>query len=289
MANARISGTAGLILAGGQSSRMGRDKGGLRVRGESLLERGLRRMRAVADPVLVAVSPERERLPGASPLPPGVIAVPDRSAFEGPLVGLAEGFRRLRGEAERVLVMPVDLPFCTEPWLARLAEGLHEHPAVLYSYEGFQNALTAGYRLSLLDKLEHLVAEGARRPIALAQGESPLVLTLEDLWREGDGPPPLMDVDRPEDYRDALRWEGLGDARGTAAWVKDAARGIEVPLWASTPAQALDYAAVLYPGHVEPWAAARARPVARVNRDESTVSIPWDARLLVNDVLILDR
>jgi len=298
MAPPEFPGTAGLILCGGQSSRMGRDKAGLRFGKETLLERVVRRMRAVADPVLVAVPPRAARQAPPS-LPAGVIAVPDRSAYDGPLMGLAEGFRRLQGESSRVLVMAVDMPFFTEPWLARLAAALSETAAAMYRYEGFQNALTAGYRLSLLPKLERLIAEGARRPIALAEGESPRVLTIEDLWRAGEGPPPLMDVDRMEDYRDALRWEGLGDAQGLPVWAQwrtpeesresdSPADWVRIPLWARTAAQALALAARVYPEWAARLRAAGAQGAARVIRGGAARDIGWEAALQADDTLVLE-
>lgn len=278
---------------------MGRDKAGLRFGGETLLERVVRRMRAVADPVLLAVPPDMERVERTVPVLERVIVVPDRTAHEGPLVGLAEGFRRLHDLAERVLVMPVDMPFFTEPWLERLAQGLSASPVVLYRCEGYENALTAGYRLSLLPKLERLIAEGARRPIALAQGESTLVLVVEELWRPGETPPPLMDVDRPEDYRDALRWEGFGDAAGAPVWVRWKPQGparetaepsapIRIPLWARTAEQALEFAASLYPECAERFHAPHHRSVARVLRGGQEPEIPWDAALQAEDTLLCD-
>jgi molybdopterin-guanine dinucleotide biosynthesis protein A len=260
----RRPGTAGLILCGGHSSRMGRDKAALRFGAETLLERVLARMRAVAEPVAVSLAAEEAARPRPA-LPPEVLAVPDRSADEGPLAGLAEGFRRLSGLAERVLVMPVDMPFLTEPWLARLAEGLERERAVLYRYQGFTNALTAGYRLELSSKLERLLAQGRRRPMALAEGESPLILIVEELWPADSGPPPLMDVDTAEDYRDALRWEGIGNARGVPVTVRWGAgtpadpAPPPLPLWATTAEEALALAARVYPE----WA----RALERVRRE----------------------
>jgi molybdopterin-guanine dinucleotide biosynthesis protein A len=236
---------AGLVLAGGHSSRLGRDKAGLRFGPQTLLDRVMSRLMAVAAPVVVS------RAFRAAPLdlPNGVLEARDERPDGGPLLGLLAGFRRLQGLAEAVVVVPVDAPFLTVPWLARLAAALERSRAVLYEYQGVPHALTAGYRLDLLPKLERLVSEGRSAPQELSAGESPAILRVEELWKPDGGPPPLMDVDTPEDYRDALRLDGFGDPRGvavTAHWDGHGPRE-GLPLWAATAAGALGAAAEVYP------------------------------------------
>ena len=90
----------GLILAGGQSSRMGRDKASLIIDGITLLDRSARVLRA-AGAELVAVSGSR---PGG---------IPDRFEAAGPLGGLASAVPFLPDG--RWLVVPVDMPrLCAE-------------------------------------------------------------------------------------------------------------------------------------------------------------------------------
>lgn len=243
--------TGGLILCGGKSSRMGRDKAALRFGPETLLERVLGRMRQVAGPVAVSLAAGA----AAPALPADVLVTRDAQAEQGPLWGLLEGFRALSGRVEQVLVLPVDMPFLTPDWMRRLVEGLAGQSACLYEWEGFVNALTGAYRLDLLPKLETLVAEGRMRPLFLSQGEPTRVIAVEDHWREGESPPPMMDVDTPEAYRDALLLEGIGDAGGAAVTVEFAdpaqagAAGHPLPLFAATAGQALHWAARLYPEH----------------------------------------
>lgn len=273
----RRPGTAGLILCGGRSSRMGVDKATLRFPGGTLLGRTLERMRAVTDVVALSVS-DGWRPEG---LPPGVLTVADREAYPGPLWALAEGFRCLQGRAQRVIVIPVDMPFLTPEWIARLADGLDADTddgtaagqpplACLYRFEGFANALTAAYDLGLLPKLERLTAEGQRRPIFLSQGEPTRVL-------EGDGAQgsatghPLTDVDTPEAYRDALLCEDVGQPGGAPVTVQvrlpadgpDAPDGL-VALYADTAGQVRQALRRLYPeldapGGV-PWRLLRETP-----------------------------
>lgn len=202
--------SGGLILCGGRSSRMGYDKLRLRFPDGTLLERMLRRMGAVVQPIVLSLAPGQ----ATGPLPEAVATVKDGVANQGPLWGMAEGFRKLDGQCERVVVMPVDLPFLTPAWIERLLDGMEGHAACAYEHEGFINALTAAYSMRLRPKLEQLVREGKRRPIFLFEGEDAPVLTAPP--PEGPSTPhPLMDVDTPEAYRDALLHEGIG-RRGAA-------------------------------------------------------------------------
>ncbi len=275
-----MDGTAGLILCGGKSSRMGRDKAGLRFGARTLLEIALERMGRVAGPVAVSVA-DRGEVPD---LPAGVLVARDGERERGPLQGLLEGFRLLRDRAERVIVMPVDMPFFSEPWLRRLEEGLEGHAACLYRWEGFANALTAAYRLDLLPKLERLVAEGRMRPLFICEGEMTREIPLEKHWREGEGPPPLMDIDTLEAYREALLLSGFGNPSGEpvtvmvtlpatrasqSGGVSGGASGsapdsgpISIPLQAATVAEAADLVLLLYPELGEPGCRGKKQGVA---------------------------
>jgi molybdenum cofactor guanylyltransferase len=228
---------AGLILAGGQSRRMGRDKAALRFGPEMLLARSVRHLSQVASPIVISLAPEQVPDPAVAahatelrtlrdlPIgssPPPILLVRDDQAFGGPLPGLLHGFRALvamRPAPSTVLVMPVDLPFYTPEWMRRVHDGLvgdgSDDPergtvrACLYTYEGFVNPLVAAYDLALLPKLEALAAQPKARPLDLSTGEPMRVLDVDALWREEDGPPPLMDTDTPEDYARALALGGF--------------------------------------------------------------------------------
>ncbi len=109
---ADVVGVVGVVLAGGQSRRMGRDKALLRLEdGRMLLERTVHVLRTVGlDDVLLSVSSAertaalREAVPSAAALP--VIA--DDAPNHGPLGGLAAALRARPGRA--VLLVACDLP-----------------------------------------------------------------------------------------------------------------------------------------------------------------------------------
>jgi len=107
-----VVGVVGVVLAGGRSRRMGRDKALLRLDdGHTLLERTVHvlRMAGLDDVLLSISSPERalalrETVPAAAALPVVADDVPGR----GPLGGLAAALRARPGSA--VLLVACDLP-----------------------------------------------------------------------------------------------------------------------------------------------------------------------------------
>ncbi|TVP58349.1 MAG: molybdenum cofactor guanylyltransferase [Gemmatimonadales bacterium] len=124
----------GLILAGGRSSRMGRDKAMLRVGGERLLERQARVLReaGVSEVVLSlgsaagAPSGGEDPTPAGGPtdpaagaaIPPGLPIVRDAAPDAGPLAGIVAG---LEWAAPRpLLVLAVDMPRVEPEFLRRL-------------------------------------------------------------------------------------------------------------------------------------------------------------------------
>jgi molybdopterin-guanine dinucleotide biosynthesis protein A len=86
---------AGIVLAGGASSRFGGDKLAADLRGRPVLEHAIRAVTTVASPIVVVIGPE-DPLPFL-PSEPGVEVVLARDivAHRGPLAGLAGGLAAL--------------------------------------------------------------------------------------------------------------------------------------------------------------------------------------------------
>ncbi len=106
---------AAVLLAGGKSSRMGRDKSALPVNGEPLWQRQLA--------VLRATQPAELFISGKSDGPYadyGVEILADEIPGCGPLGGIATALRRCT--SERLLVLAVDMPAMTAVFLRTLLE-----------------------------------------------------------------------------------------------------------------------------------------------------------------------
>ena len=97
----------GIVLCGGRSSRMGRPKAWLPFGDEVMLQRVVRIVRAVVEPVVVVAAPGQD----VPELPPEVEIVRDEIEGKGPLGGLAAGLAALEGQADAAYLSSCDVPF----------------------------------------------------------------------------------------------------------------------------------------------------------------------------------
>lgn len=112
---------AGLVLAGGRSSRMGRDKALLDWHGQPLIEHQIHTLEAAgADPVYVS---------GEHPGHPGIA---DRHPHKGPVGGLASAAEHLPDGY--LLVVPVDMPRLQPDLLARLRQAPNAAPMIHFDH-----------------------------------------------------------------------------------------------------------------------------------------------------------
>jgi len=101
------AGWTGVVLAGGRSSRMGRDKALLLWQGQPLLQH-MQSLLQQAGATRVVISGDY----------PGFDAIPDQTSELGPLGGIASIASALPDGV--LLLVPVDMPLLTPPLLASL-------------------------------------------------------------------------------------------------------------------------------------------------------------------------
>src|SRR5579871_383742 len=94
----------GVVLCGGQSSRMGRPKVWLPFGEELMLPRVVRLLREVVAPIVVVAAPGQD-LP---PLPRDVEIGRDTQRGRGPLQGLVAGLEALRDRVDFVYLSSCD-------------------------------------------------------------------------------------------------------------------------------------------------------------------------------------
>jgi molybdopterin-guanine dinucleotide biosynthesis protein A len=182
---------AGLLLTGGASRRMGRDKAALpAIDGEdSLADRTARLLASTTHPCF-EVGPGHSHLPTVLEDPPG----------GGPLAAVAAGQQRLAAVnwSGPALVVATDLPRLTGGLLAWLSE----HPSarsVVPVLDDIPQTLCARYAAHDLALARGLVAGGQRSMRDLLERIDPL-LAGPELWAPAAGDPEaLVDVDTPAD------------------------------------------------------------------------------------------
>ena len=152
---------SGYILAGGASSRFGRDKALVEIGGLSMLERMIRLLRAATKEVKLVVGRDDYKKFGLE-------SVADQWPGEGPLGGIItalEDATRSAAKSEWNLILSCDMPFLTKEWLSfllRRAEASTAEVILPRSASG-PEPLCACYRNRAAAKLRKAFEAGTRK------------------------------------------------------------------------------------------------------------------------------
>lgn len=199
---ATLPAASAIVLAGGRSTRFGRDKLAEPVAGRPLLDHAILAVARVVREVLVLVPPVGEI--GRLARPPDsavrVAVVRDPEPFGGPLVALLAGLER--ASEPFALVVGGDMPAMSPDVLAALLRALDasEADAVVLAYRGRRQTLPAALRVGVATQAaRRLLSDGMRSLHALLAAIRTRELT-EGEWRPFDpSAATLHDVDVPGD------------------------------------------------------------------------------------------
>ncbi|MGZ2380523.1 molybdenum cofactor guanylyltransferase MobA [Rhizobium brockwellii] len=192
---------AGVVLAGGRSQRMGRDKAGVMLGAESLLHHALTRLSQQA--LLVAVN--------ADAAAEGMPVVPDRFRGKaGPMAGIHAAMVYAAGlpSITHVVTVSVDCPFFPADLVARLAAAI-EHPSqiAIAASEGRSHPVFGLWPVTLAADLEAWIATDEKRRVRdflsrhdVTEVAFPLHPTRASLLD------PFFNINTPDDLVEAERW-----------------------------------------------------------------------------------
>ncbi len=201
---------AGIILAGGQNSRMGgQDKAFLTVEGQSVFERTLGLLRC-SFPQVVVVSnrPEKYR-----DFP--VEVTTDELPGLGPLGGIHAGLGRVR--YPYAFVVACDMPFLRVEPIRFLVSRLHGQDAVIPRWEDDIEPLHALYATRLRDRISGAIGRGARAIREFLPEAEVDYVPEEEMRRCAGAEESFRNVNTPEEAaRFAVRRHG-GGGRGPVA------------------------------------------------------------------------
>lgn len=171
----------GLVLCGGRSERMGRDKALLVHDGRPLLDHAIAAVGHVADDLRLATGPEPRYAERGYE---AVLDHPDHRGL-GPVAGLCAGLAAARAVGRPWLAtLACDMPGATGEPLARLLEraATKNLDACLFEHGGHLEPLLAVYHVRALGPLRRALGAGRARMIDFHEGFGTLRV---DRWSSG--------------------------------------------------------------------------------------------------------
>jgi len=180
---------SGIILGGGSSRRMGRDKTQLQLQGKTLLEWQVNKLRAAGASEILLCGVARCDIPK-------VRCVPDILPRRGPLGGIYTGL--LSAEYPDALILSADVPLLPVETLHTLLD-LHEADATLLRHGRQTEPLIGVYRCALAPMIQPLIREHSASVWALLDQCD--WETVE--YKEEEAL--LCNCNTPEDFEEAIR------------------------------------------------------------------------------------
>ena len=154
---------AGIVLTGGRSRRMGRDKCAIVLDGRTLLQRVVDALDGAVDELLVVGSPGRSPLEVHSTRPLRALADPEPHG--GPLVGIATGLAATT--APVAVIVACDLPYLAPPLLRLLAARAGAGARLVVPLRGGEpQLLCAAWRREALDTVRDHLEDAGDRAVA---------------------------------------------------------------------------------------------------------------------------
>jgi molybdopterin-guanine dinucleotide biosynthesis protein A len=190
---------SGFVLAGGKSTRMGRDKAALTLDGRTLLETALTVLRQVAHEVFILGSPQLYAAYGT------VIA--DIFPGCGPLGGIHAALSRTTTPFN--LIIAVDTPFLSAEFLAHLAGRAADSSAMVTIPEirGYLEPVCAVYTRDFLPIADQALRRGDNKITPLLPNDvgATLVIREAELTRFAFTAEMFENLNTPEDLERARR------------------------------------------------------------------------------------
>ncbi len=194
---------AGVILAGGRSSRMGGSRKALiELNGRPLLTHVIDRLQAHLDPLMLSCDSEISEFESF-----GLPLVPDLlPGFRGPLTGLYSALQYLadKGQQNGLVLCPCDAPFIPSDLVQRFLEAGKgdDKPIVVVSYQGVLQPTFSLWHTHHLPVIHEAVVK---------RGDGGLKYMLKSLphtvveWAPAE-PSPFFNINTSVDLKAAAAW-----------------------------------------------------------------------------------
>lgn len=188
---------ATIILAGGSSARMGREKALLEMNGTTIVQRLVSRFARALGPVIVVCRSDQDlQIEGAT-------VVHDIHEGAGPLGGLHAGLLASPDDAN--LLLGCDMPFADPELGCHLVSLLGDHDAVACDLGHGPEPLFAAYRKSCLTQIESNLRLRLYRMKELLDRIDVLYLSEDEVRARDPHLRSFVNLNTPDEYLDALK------------------------------------------------------------------------------------
>lgn len=191
-----------IILAGGESRRMGRDKALLPLSGETMVRRVIRRLSPLGEGEVLISSNHPKKFQDLE-----IPVIPDQVRGVGPLAGIHACLHV--SSCDLNLVTACDLPFVSgevAQYLLKVAQSA-SWDVIVPMTGGRVHPLFGVYHSRILERLEGFLERGDRRVLHFLK-------EVQTCYVSGEFPPSaFFNMNRPEEYRWAMEWESRESQR----------------------------------------------------------------------------
>ena len=185
----------GIVLAGGESRRMGADKAFLMISGRPMIEHVLAALRKAAQRIIIVTnSPEAYASCDAE-------IVGDAVAKRGSLIGLYSGLVRSRDPYS--IVVACDMPFLNPELLSYMADIAPGYDAVLPRRGDLIEPLHAVYSRDLLPVIEDSIRRDDRRIRSIFEGRQIRFVSEEEMDRFDPQRRSCINLNTRKEYEEA--------------------------------------------------------------------------------------
>lgn len=179
---------AAYLLAGGKSSRMGKDKGLITLADKPMVKYAIETMDAIGlSPTIVANNDEYASL--------GFPLIKDLIPDKGPMGGLHTAMED--NQATYVFLVSCDLPFVPKEAFQKLIDSINDQPIIVSEFMGKINPLFALYHKDLKDQITKNIEEEKLKMQDFISETSCEKIDMQDLVLQS--PKRFTNINTPED------------------------------------------------------------------------------------------
>ena len=178
-----------IVLAGGDSRRMGEEKVFLELAGKPLIHHLVEKVQPCFETMFISLHTPQPDIPFAQ--------LPDVEPDRGPIIGIATALQQV--ETSWVFVVAGDMPFASVAMIEAMAEQRENYAVVVPKVKGVFQPLFAFYSKAALPIVQAAIAQ-QQRSLKVVMGKLARYVYSEDECRRYD--PELLsffDLDTPQD------------------------------------------------------------------------------------------